>query len=122
MVQKYALPDTLVLQRLSEFLMDNISNLTSPNKVSQLLTANETPTNHVTVGKYIKYLCLSLIHILSVSGNEITISEDSALARIDQGTFTLDLTYDLGEYMTFIGKTEIPNVGTYLYGFRLPIS
>ena len=52
---------------------------------------------------------------VSVSGNEITISEDSALARIDQGTFTLDLTYDLGEYMTFIGKTEIPNVGTYLY-------
>ena len=52
---------------------------------------------------------------VSVSGNEITISEDSALARIDQGTFTLDLTYDLGQYMTSIGKTEIPNVGTYLY-------
>jgi len=52
---------------------------------------------------------------VSVSGNEITISRDSALARIDQGTFTLDLTYDLGRYMTSIGKTEIPNVGTYLY-------
>ena len=52
---------------------------------------------------------------VSVSGNEITISEDSALTRIDQGTFTLDLTYDLGKYMTSIGKTEIPNVGTYLY-------
>ena len=52
---------------------------------------------------------------VSVRGNEITISEDSALARIDQGTFTLDLTYDLGGYMTSIGKTEIPNVGTYLY-------
>ena len=52
---------------------------------------------------------------VQVSGNEITISEDSALARIDQGTFTLDLTYDLGQYMTSIGKTEIPNVGTYLY-------
>ena len=52
---------------------------------------------------------------VSVNGNEITISEDSALARIDQGTLTLDLTYDLGEYMTSIGKTEIPNVGTYLY-------
>ena len=49
LVQKYALPDTLVLQRLSEFLMDNVSNLTSPNKVSQLLTANNTQTNHVTV-------------------------------------------------------------------------
>lgn len=52
---------------------------------------------------------------VSVLDNEITISGDIALARIDQGTFTLDLTYDLGEYMTSIGKTEIPNVGTYLY-------
>ena len=47
LVQKYALPDTLVLQRLSEFLMDNISN--------------ETPTNHVTIGRYIKYLCNAFI-------------------------------------------------------------
>lgn len=61
LVQKYNLPDTLVLQRLSEFLMDNISNLTSPNKVSQLLTANMTATNHVTVGKYIKYLCNAFV-------------------------------------------------------------
>ena len=52
---------------------------------------------------------------VSVRDNEITISEDSALARIDQGTFTLDLTYDLGKYMNSIGKTEIPDVGTYLY-------
>ena len=55
------------------------------------------------------------INGVSVRGKEITVSEDSALARIDQGTFTLDLTYDLGRYMTSIGKTEIPNVGTYLY-------
>ena len=55
------------------------------------------------------------INGVSVSDNKITISEDSALARIDQGTFTLDLTYDLGRYMNSIGKTEIPNVGTYLY-------
>ena len=61
LVQKYSLPDTLVLQRLGEFLMDNISNLTSPNKVSNLLTASMTPTNHVTVGKYIKYLCNAFV-------------------------------------------------------------
>lgn len=61
LVQKYALPDTLVLQRMSEFLMDNVSNLTSPNKVSQLLTASNTQTNHVTVGKYIRYLCNAFV-------------------------------------------------------------
>lgn len=61
LVQKYSLPDTLVLQRLSEFLMDNVSNLTSPNRVSQLLRANKTTTNHVTVGRYIKYLCNAFV-------------------------------------------------------------
>lgn len=61
LTQKYSLSDTLVLQRLSEFLMDNISNLTSPNKVSQLLTQQDVSTNHVTVGKYIKYLCNAFI-------------------------------------------------------------
>ena len=61
LVQKYALPDTLILQQLCEFLMDNISNLTSPNKVSKLLTANDIPANHVTIGKYIKYLCNAFV-------------------------------------------------------------
>lgn len=57
LVQKYKLPDTLVLQHLSEFLMDNISNLTSPNRVSNILSENNVAVNHVSIGKYIKYLC-----------------------------------------------------------------
>lgn len=61
LVQKYNLPDTQVLRQLSEFLMDSISNLTSPNRVSDILKANEVPTNHVTIGKYIKYLCTAFV-------------------------------------------------------------
>ena len=61
LVQKYNLPDSIVLNHLSEFLMDNISNLTSPNKVSGSLNANDVSTNHVTIGKYIKYLCNAFV-------------------------------------------------------------
>ncbi len=57
LVEKYKLADTEVLEHLTEFLMDNISNLSSPNKISTALSVNSLETNHVTVGKYIKYLC-----------------------------------------------------------------
>ena len=57
LVTKYNLPDTTTLEHLAEFMMDNVSNLTSPNSISDTLTANVVVTNHKTVGNYIKYLC-----------------------------------------------------------------
>lgn len=57
LVQKYNLPDTQVLSHLSEFLMDNVSNITSPSKITASLNNNLISTNHMTIGKYIKYLC-----------------------------------------------------------------
>ena len=61
LVTKYNLPDTMTLEQLAEFMMDNVSNLTSPNNISDTLTQNVVATNHRTVGNYIRYLCNAYI-------------------------------------------------------------
>ncbi|MCM1440132.1 MAG: ATP-binding protein [Roseburia sp.] len=57
LITKYAVADTYILEHLSEYLMDNISNLTSPNKVTDTLKSNKVSASHTTIGKYLKYLC-----------------------------------------------------------------
>ena len=57
LTEKYNLPDSKMLEQVTEYMMDNISNTTSPNNVSNCLTANGTITNHSTIGSYLKYLC-----------------------------------------------------------------
>ena len=61
LVQKYGLHADTSLYNLSEFLMDNIGNLTSPNKVSTILNSKNVPTNHVSAGRYIRYLCNAFV-------------------------------------------------------------
>ena len=57
LVARYHISDTETLEHIAEFMMDNISNLTSPSNISDILNANSISTNHKTVGNYIKYLC-----------------------------------------------------------------
>lgn len=61
LVQKYNLLNTFVLDKLAEYLMDNVSNLTSIKKVSDTLNSNKIETSHVTIGKYAKYLCNAFV-------------------------------------------------------------
>ena len=52
----------------------------------------------------------------SSTGNIITIDDEADLARIDAGSYTLVLTYDVGSYVKdTLGETEIPESGVYLY-------
>lgn len=55
--QKYKIRNPLLMNRIVDFLMDNISNLTSARNIADALTGNRDKINHKTVGNYIQYLC-----------------------------------------------------------------
>lgn len=56
-VQKFKIRNTPLLEKISDYLMDNISNVVSANKMANTLGSNKIKTNDKTVGTYIGYLC-----------------------------------------------------------------
>ena len=65
LVQKFKLAESTVLRHLSEYLMDNVANLTSPHKASVQLAQNKVTTNHVTASNYIDHLLHAfLFHVV----------------------------------------------------------
>lgn len=55
--QKYKIRNMDVLNNLSNYLMDNISNLTSSNNITNILNNNNVTITGKTINNYIKYLC-----------------------------------------------------------------
>lgn len=55
--QKYKIRNTAMLDRIVDFLMDNISNLTSAWNISETLEHSNDKVNHKTVSNYLEYLC-----------------------------------------------------------------
>ena len=55
--QKYKIKNPALMDRISQFLMDNVSNLTSARSITDTLTSNKDKINHKTVGNYLNYLC-----------------------------------------------------------------
>ena len=56
-VQKYKIKNGLLLDKLNNFLLDNISTEVSIRKIADTLTSNKENTNHKTIGSYLNYLC-----------------------------------------------------------------
>ena len=55
--QKYKIRNSVLMDRLVDFFMDNISNLTSARNIADTLTSNKDKINHKTINSYIQYLC-----------------------------------------------------------------
>lgn len=56
-VQKYKIKNELLLNKLNDFMLDNISSEVSVRKIADTLTSNQEKTNDKTIGSYLNYLC-----------------------------------------------------------------
>lgn len=56
-VQRNKIQNVTLLDSISDFLIDNISRLTSYRSLTDTLNSGKADTNDKTVGTYIKYLC-----------------------------------------------------------------
>lgn len=55
--KKYKIRNMQLMDRLVDFLMDNISNLTSARSIKNAFSGVQEKVNHVTISSYIQYLC-----------------------------------------------------------------
>ena len=55
--QKYKIRNVSLMDRISEYMMDNTSNLSSARSIADTLSGNKDKINHKTVSAYMQYLC-----------------------------------------------------------------
>ena len=55
--EKYKIRNEDLLDSLTNFMMDNISNITSVRNITNSLKRADNTLNHKTIGSYIQYLC-----------------------------------------------------------------
>ena len=55
--QKYKIRNIQLMDRIAEYLMDNVSNLSSARNIAETLSGNKDKINHKTVMSYMQYLC-----------------------------------------------------------------
>ncbi|MBQ0002977.1 MAG: ATP-binding protein [Treponema sp.] len=58
---KYNIKNLSILDKLNDFLLDNISTEVSANNISNTLTSNGSKVDDKTISSYIKYLCSSYL-------------------------------------------------------------
>lgn len=78
--QKYNLRNYYLMDCLSDYMLDNVSNLTSVRNVANALCSAQLATNGKTVGSYIQYLCLAFafykVRRFDIRGKKYIASQD----------------------------------------------
>ena len=59
--EKYNIKDELLVEKITEYLIDNISNITNMLNITNTLNSNKISTSDKTVSNYVSYLCNSYL-------------------------------------------------------------
>lgn len=81
LVQRHDIRDKVLLNKLGDFMLSNISNLTSLRKIADTLRSDKNPVNHKTIADYVSYMCESF---LFYKMNRYDIQGKSYLATIEK--------------------------------------
>ena len=78
--QKYNIRNMPLMNRIVDYLMDNISNLSSARSISNAITSMQDKVNHITVNTYMQYLCNAFafykVRRYDIKGNKYLASND----------------------------------------------
>ena len=119
--QKYKIRNIALMDKISDFMMDNISNITSSRKIADTLSHNLDMINHKTVGSYLEYLCNAYafykVRSYDIRGKKYLISSekyylsDHSFRYAKLGT----KNYDFGRIMENIVSVELMRRGYEVY-------
>jgi len=59
--ERYGIKDELLVEKVTDFMVNNVSNLTSILNISNTLNSNHIAVTDKTVGNYVSYLCMAFL-------------------------------------------------------------
>lgn len=87
-VDRYNIRNIELLENINNFLMDNISNITTTRNIEKILNSNRTPVDHKTIGNYLQYLCHAFLYYkvrrYDIQGKKYLATQDKYYL-VDQG-------------------------------------
>lgn len=117
---KYKIRNALVIDKLHNYLMDNVSNLTSTRNITNRFKLQKETINHKTVGKYLQYLsnvfAFYLISRYDIKAKKLSTSEKYYLSnRAFRYAKLVTRNMDYGRILENIVAIELLRRGYEIY-------
>lgn len=126
--EKHGVKSPAVMDKLSNFLMDNISRLTSARNITNVLNSNKIDVSNKTITEYMKYLCEAYafyqVKRYDINGKRLLASNDKYYLSDHAFRYAMLGTKipDFGSFYENIVAIELMRRGYEVYVGKMPNS